>query len=303
MMNLLTQPTETKPSSPLGESAKRRKSVLRESPAERLLYALGISFAVIVLGVPVLILILVSATAVGGWSLSNYGVLFGLETTDDSYNTAVQYFSTGLLNSFIVSCVATVVVVVASIPPAYVLGRMVSRRVMNISVMSLIALRVLPPMTLMIPIYIFATTSGLTNSRILTGVLYAAFEMPYVIWILSGFFHRLPGELEEAALLDGCSKFGALRHILLPLALPGLFASALFTFVYVWSDMFVSLLMLATPESRTLPVLLSSFVTGIQSTPYGLVMASGVIAVIIPAALAVALRRLVVGGLALEGQR
>jgi ABC-type glycerol-3-phosphate transport system permease component len=155
----------------------------------------------------------------------------------------------------------------------------------------------------MIPIYVMATTTGLTNSRLLTGVLYAAFEMPYVIWILSGFFHRLPAELEEAALLDGCTKLGALRRILLPLAVPGLFASALFTFVYVWSDMFVSLLMLASPDSRTLPVLLSSFVSGIQSTPYGLVMASGVIAVLIPAALAVALRRLVVGGLALEGQR
>lgn len=302
-MNLLTKPAPTKPSTPPAGISKPRTDRPRTSHAERLLYALGIAFSVTVLGVPVLILLLVSVSAAGGWSLSNYAVLLGLEISDESYNTAVQYFGDGLVNSLMVASVATVVVVVASVPVAYVLGRMVSRRVMNISVMSLIALRVLPPMTLMIPIYVVATTSGLTNSRILTGVLYAAFEMPYVIWILTGFFHRLPAELEEAALLDGCSKLGALRRILLPLAVPGLFASALFTFVYVWSDMFVSLLMLASPESRTLPVLLSSFVSGIQSTPYGLVMASGVIAVLIPAALAVTLRRLVVGGLALEGQR
>ncbi|BCW44702.1 carbohydrate ABC transporter permease [Arthrobacter sp. StoSoilB5] len=280
-----------------------RKDRPRYSPGERLLYVLGVAFSVIVLGVPVLILLLVSISAAGGWTFANYAVLLGLETSEDSYNTAVQYFGHGLVNSLLVATVATVVVVTASVPLAYVLGRVVSPRVMNISVMGLIALRVLPPMTLMIPIYVVATTNGLTNSRILTGILYAAFEMPYVIWIMAGFFHRLPAELEEAALLDGCTKLGALRRVLLPLAVPGLFASALFTFVYVWSDMFISLLMLASPDSRTLPVLLSSFVSGIQSTPYGLVMASGVIAVLIPAALAVALRRLVVGGLALEGQR
>lgn len=118
----------------------------------------------------------------------------------------------------------------------------------------------------------------------LTGliVIYIALSLPFTILILTGFFRSLPGELREAAIIDGCSEFGVFRHVMLPIARPGLITAAIFNFIGLWNEYLFALVFVNSPEKKTLPLGLASVSIQAQyKTDFGLMFA-GLVIVILP---------------------
>jgi len=118
-----------------------------------------------------------------------------------------------------------------------------------------------PPSILFIPLYAQIRTFGLADS--LAGLIaaYPSFTVPFVTWLLMGYFESIPEELEEAAMIDGATRFGAFRRIILPLATPGVLAAALFAFTQAWNEFLYALVFITNVKLRTLPVGLSTFIT------------------------------------------
>ena len=121
--------------------------------------------------------------------------------------------------------------------------------------------RLVPLIVLMVPLYVMFRTYGLLNS--LTGVVAAevGFLVPYAVLILAPYFASLPVELEDAARLDGCTRFGAFLRIVLPLATPGLAACATIMFILSWHELLIPLIVVSRPEAMTVPVILAGLVS------------------------------------------
>ena len=119
-----------------------------------------------------------------------------------------------------------------------------------------------PPSILFIPLYAQIKALGMANS--LWGLIatYPSFTVPFVTWLLMGYFESIPEELEEAALIDGSTRFGAFYRIILPLAAPGVLAAALYAFTQAWNEFLYALVFITDARLRTLPVGLASFITG-----------------------------------------
>jgi multiple sugar transport system permease protein len=133
-----------------------------------------------------------------------------------------------------------------------------------------------PPSILFIPLYAQIRNLGLADS--LTGLIvaYPSFTVPFVTWLLMGYFESIPLELEESAMIDGATRFGAFRRIILPLAAPGVLAAALFAFTQAWNEFLYALVFITNVKLRTLPVGLSTFITG-DVYGWGFLMAGAVL--------------------------
>jgi multiple sugar transport system permease protein len=119
-----------------------------------------------------------------------------------------------------------------------------------------------PPSILFIPLYKQMQGLGLANS--LAGLIaaYPSFTVPFVTWLLMGYFESIPEELEEAAMIDGATRFGAFYRVVLPLSMPGLLAAGLYAFTQAWNEFLYALVFITDGKLRTLPVGLASFITG-----------------------------------------
>ncbi len=119
-----------------------------------------------------------------------------------------------------------------------------------------------PPSILFIPLYAQMRSLGLANS--LAGLIaaYPSFTVPFVTWLLMGYFESIPEELEEAAMIDGATRFGAFYRVVLPLSAPGVLAAGLYAFTQAWNEFLYALVFITDGRLRTLPVGLASFITG-----------------------------------------
>jgi len=153
-----------------------------------------------------------------------------------------------------------------------------------------------PPSILFIPLYAQMRNLGLANS--LAGLIaaYPSFTVPFVTWLLMGYFESIPEELEEAAMIDGATRFGAFRRIVLPLAAPGVLAAALYAFTQAWNEFLYALVFITDGRLRTLPVGLASFITG-DVYGWGYLMAGAVLTTLPVIAAYVYLQRYMVEGL------
>jgi ABC-type glycerol-3-phosphate transport system permease component len=134
-----------------------------------------------------------------------------------------------------------------------------------------------PVAVVVIPLFILWTNFKLTNTYWSLIVTYLVFGLPISTWLLIGFFNAVPIELEEAAMIDGASRLGALWRVTLPLSLPGLAATGIYIFLLSWNEFFFALTFMNTTDMRTIPVGLSSFFAE-HSVDWGLVMAGSVVA-------------------------
>jgi multiple sugar transport system permease protein len=125
---------------------------------------------------------------------------------------------------------------------------------------------------------------------------YCSIVTPFCLWTMSNYFLGLPPELEEAARIDGCSRLGALVRVVLPLAKPGIFATAMFGFLLAWDEFLYSLTFTSSTTAKTIPVAIAEF-TGKFSSDFGLIAAGGVLATVPPVLLALVFQRYIVGGL------
>jgi N,N'-diacetylchitobiose transport system permease protein len=137
----------------------------------------------------------------------------------------------------------------------------------------------LPLSALIIPLFLLLTRLQLTNTIGGLALTYVAFILPFTIWTLRGFLANIPTDIEEAALVDGCTRVQAYRHVLLPLMAPGLVATAIFAFIQAWNEFLLAYIIMQSQENLTLPVWLAGFTTR-TGTDWGPLMAASTVTAI-----------------------
>jgi multiple sugar transport system permease protein len=167
-------------------------------------------------------------------------------------NNFLQY----TINSIIVSGLATLIALVVGVPAGYGIAK---ARAMHFAVLILIA-RMTPALSYLIPLFILFQWLGLTGTLWPIIITHLVITAPIVVWVMIGFFESLPYELEEAALVDGCTLWQGFRYIALPLARPGIAVGATLAFIFSWNN-FVFSAVLAGRETRTLPVAIYNVLT------------------------------------------
>nr|WP_157677328.1 carbohydrate ABC transporter permease [Auraticoccus monumenti] len=216
-------------------------------------------------------------------------------------------FLRSLVNSVIVSGVTTLLTLAFGIIAAYSLARL-RFRFKGIVLAVIIATSMFPGITLIIPLLKMFTASyswfpfDWMNTYQALVLPSLSFAMPLCVWNLTAFFRQLPVELEQAAMVDGCTPGQAFRRIILPLAAPGVFTTAIITFIAVWNEFIIALTFARSSDMQTATVAISKFTgtTGFD-TPYGTIMAAGVI-VTVPLLIAVLIfQRRIVAGLTAGG--
>jgi multiple sugar transport system permease protein len=198
-------------------------------------------------------------------------------------------------NSALVAVSSTLAATAIGTLGAYALARLkfLGRAFMSSAVL---ITYLVPPSILFIPLYAQIRAFGLSDS--LAGLIaaYPSFTVPFVTWLLMGYFESIPVELEEAAMIDGSTRFGAFRQVILPLAGPGVLAAALYAFTQAWNEFLYALVFITNVKLRTLPVGLSSFITG-DVYGWGYLMAGAVLTTLPVIAVYIYLQRYMVEGL------
>jgi multiple sugar transport system permease protein len=204
-----------------------------------------------------------------------------------------------LTNSIVVSLSVVATNLIIGPPAAYALARFRFRGEQLVLVM-IIVFRMIPIVTAMIPLFIVFSVLGLLNTYLGLIVAHTAFKLPVTIWVLRSFFMDIPKELDESARVDGCSTFGALLRIALPLVKPGLAAAGVLAFLWTWNDLIVTLILSTSDHSVMLPLGLTKFVLE-YGVDWGPMTAAGVI-VFIPTVLFIFVaERYLVRGLTMGG--
>jgi multiple sugar transport system permease protein len=200
-----------------------------------------------------------------------------------------------IVNTLIIAGAATVVVLVVAVPAAYYLARFRFKS-RNFILLLVLATQMFAPTSMVIGIYREFVALGLVNTYTALILVNAAFNLAFSVWILSGFFSSIPAEVEEAAMLDGCSRFKVLRTITLPLALPGLLTAIIFTFIAAWNEFVVALTLTSTPAIRPLTVGITGFI-GLYEVQWHYVFAVSLIAIIPVVILFISIEKWLVSGL------
>lgn len=157
--------------------------------------------------------------------------------------------------------------------------------------------RLLPAIAIAVPIFMMMRQANLLDTKFGLILIHAAFTLPFTIWVLTLYFRSLPLEMEEAALVDGCTRLGALRHVALPLALPALAAVGVFSFLFSYNEFLFALFTTSSPATKTIPVVIAS-IAGNPDASYTLIATGIALAIITPMTLALIFRRYITSGLA-----
>ena len=200
-----------------------------------------------------------------------------------------------LINTLIIAGAATIIVLLVSVPAAYYLARF-RFRTRNLVLLLVLATQMFAPTSMVIGIYREMMTLGLVNTYLALILVNAGFYLAFSVWILSGFFASIPYEVEEAAMIDGCSKLSVLWRITLPLSLPGLVTAIIFTFITAWNEFVVALTLTSSPDIRPLTVGITNFI-GLYKVQWHYVFATSLIAIVPVVVLFIAIEKWLVSGL------
>jgi len=209
-------------------------------------------------------------------------------------------FGRALANSLTISIGATLLSLVVAIPAAYALTRM---RVPGRGALTnyLLITQMISPIVLIIGLFRMFAYVGLINSLLSVIIAHSAFFMAFAVWMLRSYFATIPKDLEEAAWLDGASRFGAFLRVFLPLCLPGIVVTAIFTFVNSWNEYAMSLTLLRNASQQTAPVQIA-FLTGtLYQIEWHLIMAATLVASVPVAIVFASIQRYLIGGMSLGG--
>jgi multiple sugar transport system permease protein len=216
----------------------------------------------------------------------------------DNYTVALQKqgLARSALNSVIVSLLSMAFVVVLSIPAAYALARF-KGTLRAAGIGWILVSQVFPVILIIIPLFIILRNLQLVDTLFGLVLVYTTFTMPFALWMLQGFVAAIPNDIEEAASIDGASRFQTLRAIVFPLLMPGIVATAMFSFVAAWNEFFFALVLIQSPENYTLPIALKLFVGGEGKVSLGPLAAGAVLATIPSLVVFSILQRRLSGGL------
>jgi multiple sugar transport system permease protein len=208
-------------------------------------------------------------------------------------------FVLALRNSLVVSLGATALALLLGTPAAYAFARFNLPRKRTL-LLIVLGTQLLPAVSLIIPLFRLLRGAGLLDSLLGLILAYSTFSLPFVVWIMTSYFQSLPRELEEAARMDGASRWQAFTRVALPLAAPGLAVTAIFTLLNAWDEFFFALIFTSTYASKTVPVALAEFF-GRHSVNWGMLVTGGFIASLPTIALSFVCSRYIVSGLAAGG--
>ncbi len=176
------------------------------------------------------------------------------------------------LNSLIVALGTTLIALLLGSAAAYGFARFRFRGAFWLR-MSVLIPQMLPPITIIVPLYILFNGMSLTDTRAALIISYLTFTIPLAVWMMIGFFEDIPIDLEESAMIDGSTRLQAIRLVVLPLVTPGMAATAILCFLYCWNE-FLYAVILTGVDARTLPVTITSFMTN-KAILWGRIAASG----------------------------
>ncbi|MDI3530822.1 MAG: multiple sugar transport system permease protein [Candidatus Atribacteria bacterium] len=201
-----------------------------------------------------------------------------------------------LKNSLIVALCSSLITLVLGVMAGYALTRFQYRRWKNEDIaFFILSQRMFPPVALAMPFFILFNVLQLLDNVLSLIIVYSVMNLPIVTWIVKEFFSDLPKELEEAALVDGCSRWKALFTILMPLAIPGIAVSFLFSFIFSWNEFLIALT-LTFENAKTLPLQMAGLTT-LRGPQYWDIAASSLVIMIPPLLVTIFANRYIIRGL------
>ena len=269
----------------------------RSKPVVRPLQYIALTAYLIFLGFP--LLWLVSASMKSSRELNSLNIhLLPANFHWANYTDALS--KQGLVhsasNSLIVALATTALVIVVSMPAAYALARF-RGKLRAVGTGWILVSQVFPVILIILPLFLVLQRVGLIDNLLGLVLVYTTYTMPFALWMLQGYIAAIPTDLEEAAAMDGASRIRVLRTIVLPLLMPGVIATAMFSFVSAWNEFFFALVLIQSPENYTLPITLAMFVGGEGKVALGPLAAGAVLATIPSLVFFAFLQRKLTGGL------
>jgi multiple sugar transport system permease protein len=236
-------------------------------------FAVALTFAVIPL------LWMISTSLKTNREITQDGTLIPHSFTVDNYRNLFsgREFGSYLTNSIVVTSASVLVALVLGTQAAYAVARFRlwagAERWIGFG---LLITRIVPPIVVIVPIFLLAQGFGVLNSKLGLIVVYSAFNVAVVVWMMESFFREIPLDLEEAAMVDGDTRFAAFRRIVLPLAMPGLVATAIFAIIVTYNEFLFALVLTSTPSAETMPVGAATLI-GRINIDWGAMSAAGVV--------------------------
>jgi multiple sugar transport system permease protein len=220
------------------------------------------------------------------------------EPTAENYRLVFapeRAFARILMNSFIVAGTTTLICLLVGSSAAFALAKLQFRG-KRLLLLSALAISMFPPIATVSPLYLIVRALGLRDNLVGLILVYTTFSLPLTLWILTNFFRDVPDELYKAARIDGCTPIGAFRHVMLPLAMPGIATTGILVFIFAWNEFLYALTFTATEKSRTVPVAIALF-AGIHEVPWGEIAAASTVVILPLLVLVVLFQRRIVAGL------
>ena len=205
--------------------------------------------------------------------------LYPHHPTSDNYSRLFNtyHFRSYLVNSIVIVTISVAISMTLGTLAAYSLARFPLRFGLNQSALGAsLLVRMIPGILLVIPLYITLARWGLLNTRLGLILIYTGLNTSFVIWMMQSFIAEIPRDIEEAAMVDGDSRLSALWRVVIPLAAPGLAATAIFSVIATYNDFLIALSLTSTPDAQTVPVGVSTLIGKIQ-IEFGPMAAAGVI--------------------------
>jgi multiple sugar transport system permease protein len=209
----------------------------------------------------------------------------------------------GFLNSIWVAGWSTIIATAFGVPAAWAYSRFKIPAKKD-QLFFILSTRFMPPVVVVIPLFLMFRLEyiDLLDTRLGLILVYSAFNLPFTIWMMKGFIDEVPAEYEEAAMLDGYSRFESFWRVTMPLLIPGIAATAVFALIFSWNEFVFSIFLITTPETRTAPAAIAGLIGG-TTTDWGLVAASAMTFAIPVLIFAFLVRKHLVAGVTLGAVR
>ena len=269
---------------------------MRETLPARFLRYVGIALVLVWSVFPILLVVQASLKPAAEIFAFPPRVLF-VPTFDNYARLWVAWpeFFDALWNSLVITLGATVLTLVATLLSGFVYARYRSGALAG-SAFFLIFIRMLPPIVITLPLFPIVNWLRLNDTHLVLIILYATFFVSLNTWIMKAFIDQIPRELDESAIIDGANVVGILRHVVLPLALPGMIAAATFVLVFSWNE-FLFAFIFTTTEAKTAPLILSEMLGALDGVEWGVLFAAATVQLLPILIFVIAVQKFVIAGM------
>jgi multiple sugar transport system permease protein len=246
---------------------------MRETLASRIARGLGLAVVVVWSALPILLVALASIRPAA--EIFTFPPRFLFVPTFENYAQLARAwpdFFTALWNSIVITVGATLLTIVATTLSGFVYARYRSSALAG-SAFFMIFIRMLPPIVVTLPLFPIVNWLRLNDTHLVLIILYATFFVSLNTWIMKAFIDQIPKELDESAIIDGANALHILRHVVLPLAAPGMIAASTFVLVFSWNE-FLFAFIFTTTEAKTAPLILSEMLGALDGVEWGVLFAA-----------------------------